>query len=563
MSATPCDPVPAAPGRRRDLLATLRRIDGWGPGAWREALGAWRLRAGVIACEPRPDGDGVACWLLAESAGLIGRDPADDEATADWALGRCWRDLLTDCPVDADTMPRGPAVRAGNAAFIDRRPGRPATLCLRLDLRWPLAGMCCDGRRLARFLRRADALLATLAAPRPGVELRALRQAVRVQRALRTALAGRGLVAFLGDGARLARTADGVADPLCRRLRCPRALATTIDLGPLGRIRGLGLRTGVTALVGAPYHGKSTLLQAIAAGRDDHRPGDGRELVVCADSALTVHAEDGRSIKAMDLRPFFRRLPGGHAAAFSTGRASGATSMAASTLQGIAAGCRLLLIDEDAAAGNFVAVDPAMRRLLGAGLADTTCLVDVLPALSAHGIAVVLAVGANAQVLAAADRVIRLDRFQPSPATAAVRRLLPRRRSVPGGAWPLPIRQLADLPDCLLGPRHFLDVDADEPERPRVRADRGDVIVDLRRSGWPLDAALARGALCAAAWCCRLAGGERPTLDDLARRYAAWHAMTGARGLDPFDRQFVTLPPWQLVVSVLERLPGRPCLVSD
>ena len=121
----------------------------------------------------------------------------------------------------------------------------------------------------------------------------------------------------------------------------------------------------------------------------------------------------------------------------------------------------------------------------------------------------------------------------------------------------MPGRRIADSADCLLGPRHFLAVGAREPERPLV-ADRP---LDLRRAGWPLDAALVRGACAAAAWCCRLAGGERLSLAELRERWEDFVRIRGVRGLDPFHSQLMTLPPWQLVVTVLERLP-RPRMVS-
>ena len=119
----------------------------------------------------------------------------------------------------------------------------------------------------------------------------------------------------------------------------------------------------------------------------------------------------------------------------------------------------------------------------------------------------------------------------------------------------LPVRTIHDEPDCLFGPRHFLTVDATEAERPIANGH----VLDLRRSGWDFDRALVRGALAAAAWCCRLAEGQALTMTVLAERYHAFVAEHGARGLDPFDTALITVPPWQLVVSVIERL-ERPAM---
>ncbi len=86
-------------------------------------------------------------------------------------------------------------------------------------------------------------------------------------------------------------------------------------------------------------------------------------------------------------------------------------------------------------------------------------------------------------------------------------------------------------------------------------------VLDLRRCGWELDRALVRGALAAAAWCCRLAAQERLDLLGLKRRYDDFVARQGVRALDPFDTALITLPPWQLVVTLLERL-ERPRISS-
>ena len=281
--------------------------------------------------------------------------------------------------------------------------------------------------------------------------------------------------------------------------------------------------------------------------------------MVADDSVVLVQAEDGRRIKDQDLSAFFATLPGGASAAFSSEHASGATSMAASVLQAVAAGCRLLAVDEDSAASNFLTIDPTMRRLLGRALDGTTTLLEALPALTRLGVSTVLVAGSSAQTLSCSDHILLLEHYRPSDARRRVARLLPgmRRQRAGGAALAPPQRWLADRPDCLFGPRHFLTVDAHEPERPRL----AEVALDLRRSGWTLDTALVRGALAAAAWVCRLAGRRPTALGELRQRYQCHLDQHGVRGLDPFDTALIALPPWQLVVGVLERL-ARPRLTS-
>jgi len=455
-----------------------------------------------------------------------------------------WAQLIAKAPVALTTVRPTAAVRTTNACISAE--GR---IILRLVAELPYAGMCLDGRRFARLVRCCEVFAAHITRPAPA--LAAHRRAVAVQHALRAALPRYHLCAFLGAGAVLPRAADGGpaqhADPFV----IPASLRCAIDLGRLGKITGLGIRHGVTAVAGAPYHGKSTLLAAIQAGIEDHPPGDGRELVVADASAVLVQAEEGRRIHAQDLSGLFAALPGADTRMFTSERASGATSMAASTLQAVAAGCRLLLIDEDTAASNVLAMDAGMRRLLGRRVAGTTTLLEVLPDLARQGISTLLVAGATVTSLGAADRVILMDHFQPRDATRAARRIAPRLRQV---ALAIPPRHLAGG-ERWLGGRHFLAVDVREPERPVLRLPDGTrQALDLRRSGWHLDGSLVIGALRAAAWCWRLAEGGC-AISDLRTRYERLIAERGPAAVDPFHTDGYTLPPWQLVVTVLERLP--------
>ena len=60
---------------------------------------------------------------------------------------------------------------------------------------------------------------------------------------------------------------------------------------------------------GGGYHGKSTLLQAIARGVYNHIPGDGRELVVSDENAVKIRAEDGRAVSDVNISCFIDDLP--------------------------------------------------------------------------------------------------------------------------------------------------------------------------------------------------------------------------------------------------------------
>jgi predicted ABC-class ATPase len=68
----------------------------------------------------------------------------------------------------------------------------------------------------------------------------------------------------------------------------PPSLAVEVDLPHAGRVRGMGVRAGVTLIVGGGFHGKSTLLAALQSGVYDKAPGDGRERVATVAGAVKV-----------------------------------------------------------------------------------------------------------------------------------------------------------------------------------------------------------------------------------------------------------------------------------
>ena len=84
-------------------------------------------------------------------------------------------------------------------------------------------------------------------------------------------------------------------------------------------VRGMGIKKGVTVITGGGYSGKSTLLDAISAGIYNHTANDGRELCITDNSAVTVSAEDGRSVKHVNIAPFIKWIPSGGYVRFLNG----------------------------------------------------------------------------------------------------------------------------------------------------------------------------------------------------------------------------------------------------
>ena len=245
--------------------------------------------------------------------------------------------------------------------------------------------------------------------------------------ALRAELGARHWVAFVADGAKLARK-SGVDDrPLLGDttvpFSTPAGLTEEVKLPNAGTIRGMPIPRGVTLIVGGGYHGKSTLLRAIERGVYNHCYGDGRESVVTDHSAVKVRAEDGRSVAGVDISTFIGTLPQGQDThSFSTLNASGSTSQAAGIVEALEAGATTLLIDEDTAATNFMIRDRRMQALVPKEGEPITPLVDRVRSLwETRGVSCVIVLGGSGDYLDVADTVVAMRDFRPSDVTADAR----------------------------------------------------------------------------------------------------------------------------------------------
>ncbi len=329
---------------------------------------------------------------------------------------------------------------------------------LRLCAGLPAAGRRILGRAAADLLARR--LRSAIEAVADGLDRSALRlhvHAVEDQVALRSQLTGHGLIAFLAEESVLPRRSGVDARPLPEALplTVPDALAVTLRAPHAGVLRGLGIRAGVTLVVGGGYHGKSTLLQALALGMYDHVPGDGRERCVSAEELVTVRAEDGRSVRGVCLSPFIRDLPlGRETRSFDSDDASGSTSQAAAIVEALEVGASGLLIDEDTAATNFMIRDARMRRLVPGDREPITPYIDRVRQLwESRGVSSVVVVGGAGDYLDVADCVIQLDGYQPRDVTARAREVaaahpLGEARPRAPDAWP-PAAPRVPLPDGL------------------------------------------------------------------------------------------------------------------
>ena len=237
------------------------------------------------------------------------------------------------------------------------------------------------------------------------------------QNEIRKFLRKNNFSAFIANGSVLARD-RGTDLPMRGSLPFESAPCDEIEIAD---VKGMGIKNGVTVITGGGYSGKSTVLNAIAAGIYNHAEGDGRELCVADDSAVTITAEDGRAVSCLNISPFIKWAADNETKSFTTSHASGSTSQAANIIEAVECGASLLLIDEDRSATNFMIRDSLMKRLIKNE--PITPFTDRVCELAANGISTILVIGGSGEYLTVADRIYMMDDFKIREATEQAKSL--------------------------------------------------------------------------------------------------------------------------------------------
>ncbi len=233
---------------------------------------------------------------------------------------------------------------------------------------------------------------------------------------IRKEMKNRGIVAFIANGSVLPRR-SGISDLPMQKgavpFRSPKSMEVSFELPDGKNITGMGIKKGITLIAGGGYHGKTTLLKAIQRGIYDHIKGDGREFVFTDKTAIKIRTEDGRSVKNADIFNFIRNIPGKtDTHNFSTENASGSTSMASALFEAMETGSKLILIDEDTSATNFMIRDARMQKLVQKE--PIIPLIDRLRELfEKFGISSILVIGGAGDYLDVCDRVIVMENYIP------------------------------------------------------------------------------------------------------------------------------------------------------
>lgn len=266
----------------------------------------------------------------------------------------------------------------------------------------------------------------------------ALRQhvlSVEDQEALRNQLKAASLLAFVRNGAILPRKSGACDEPMSGEeavpFQSPPSLEREFTLPNSGKVKGMAIARGITLIVGGGFHGKSTLLEALQVGVYNKIPGDGREFVVCDPDAVTIRAEDGRSIENVNISPFIGNLPRGKSTTtFSTPDASGSTSQAANIMEALELGCSGLLIDEDKSATNFMIRDKRMQMLVAKENEPITPFIYKVRSMYADlGVSSVLVIGGSGDYFDVADTVIMMQSYVPHDVTAEAKDIAARVKS--------------------------------------------------------------------------------------------------------------------------------------
>ncbi len=234
-----------------------------------------------------------------------------------------------------------------------------------------------------------------------------------IQEEIREKLKEKGLISFVGNGSILPRKCGDCEEKLSNAVpfQSPPELDVEIETS-YGSFSGMGIKRGITIIAGTAFHGKSTLLNGIRDGIYNHIPGDGRERVVTDRRAFKIRAEDGRSIRCVDISSFIYDLPDSRdTRCFTTDNASGATSMAAGIQELVEIGADIFLIDEDTSATNLLFYDSQSSRLFKHKTVST--ITEKARAMKEKGISLVIVSSGTMPILKSGDTVIIMEDYRP------------------------------------------------------------------------------------------------------------------------------------------------------
>ncbi len=250
------------------------------------------------------------------------------------------------------------------------------------------------------------------------------------------------IIAFAANNSLLPRKSGIDEEPMDEKeailFKSPSSMQYNFTLPNKGNVSGMGIKKGITLIVGGGYHGKSTLLKALEKGIYNHIPGDGRELVVTDLNSVKIRAEDGRRVEKTTITPFISNLPyNQNTDRFCTEDASGSTSQAANIIEMIEIGAQILMIDEDTSATNFMIRDFRMQELVAKNDEPITPFIDKVKQIYLEkDISTILVMGGSGDYFDIADNIICMHNYLPIDVTIQAKNIAKKyinNRHVEGG----------------------------------------------------------------------------------------------------------------------------------
>ncbi len=408
------------------LIKISQKIDGNGYGAARVLMGAYIYDDGTVIAIDRVPRDPleplpgrirlfIPYGLLRYNKGVIIKDRFGKLASKHFFTELCYRTLRYEGRPWLWMEPPGQAILERTSVEI-LKDG----IELRLDFIPPYKGRRkISGGRLRRlFSETIPRIIRELTATEKKRSfLKLIRDTLEDQEVLRRKLEEEGYIAFIANGAVLPRRGDtDFPMPNAVPFEAPKEYTTEFKLPNHGPIEGLCIRMNeISVFVGANFHGKTTILEALAVAHYNHIPGDGREFVISVDELPLIMVENRRVVRGVDISGFIRILPGGpDPSNFTTNNASGSTSQAASLIEAFECGVAGVLIDEDSSAVNFILRDEYLKGIIPRDLEPITPLIDRLKDIKKRKIAVIFAVGALGEILKVADCAYVVSKYRIS-----------------------------------------------------------------------------------------------------------------------------------------------------
>lgn len=414
----------------RDLKNILERIDHRGYPAYKDTKGEYQFSKYVLDIE-HVQGDPFASpsQIRISVSGKVAGIPSkyfDKKhkriATQDYLLRKIGSEIAKNSKQRGSGKSGlmhlsrcGQEVLERTACQINDRDGE---ITVRLEVGFPANGRTINAGELERILFHILPDIVNKTVLYKNIDIAELDDVMRLtenQFFIRNEMKNRELTAFIADNSILPRKSGISAEPLkdAVKFRAPESMKIKMDLPDGTVIYGMGIPKGVTLIVGGGYHGKSTLLEALQMGVYDHVAGDGREYVFSDVSSVKIRAEDGRSISQTDISMFINNLPNKlDTRCFSTQNASGSTSQAANVIEAVETGCKVLLIDEDTSATNFMIRDELMQLVVTKDKEPITPYIDRVRELyESYGVSTILVAGSSGEYFNKADKIIQMDEY--------------------------------------------------------------------------------------------------------------------------------------------------------